>query len=486
MPELNPHRRRLTLVAMCLGQAMILLDNTIVNVALPSIQHELGVSPGNLEWVVNAYVLVLAALILVGGTLGDRFGRRRVFVAGLAVFTAGSAACALAPDDPQLVAFRAVQGAGAAFMAPLALSILVDAYPDDRERTGAIGIWAAAAGLGFGAGPIIGGILIELFDWSAIFWVNVPLGLVTAALTLSAVRESRNPEARRLDPLGAALAAAGMFLLTFALIGTNEHAWLSARTLVLLGAAAACLVAFVAWQRRAPSPMLELALFRNRRFVTGSLVYGIAYLALAGVFFFMTLYFQNVRGWSALRTGLSWIPLNLPFLLVTPFAGRIVRALGSARTSGLGVLLGALGTATLAAIDVDVAYAQAVLGYVLLGLGFGLLVPAVSSAAMGAVPRAHSGVGSGVLNASRQLGAAVGLAVLGSISVAAVSRSWSDAGGPEALVQRVAGGEVPGAAAHDAFLAGLHAGLWTAAAALLVVSALAFVGLRATSAASAP
>src|SRR6185503_16455884 len=139
MPELDPHRRRLTLVAMCLGQAMILLDNTIVNVALPSIQHELGVSPGNLEWVVNAYVLVLAALILVGGTLGDRFGRRRVFVAGLAVFTAGSAACALAPDDPQLVAFRAVQGAGAAFMAPLALSILVDAYPDDRERTGAIG-----------------------------------------------------------------------------------------------------------------------------------------------------------------------------------------------------------------------------------------------------------------------------------------------------------------------------------------------------------
>jgi MFS transporter, DHA2 family, methylenomycin A resistance protein len=475
MSQLDPHRRRLTLVAMCLGQAMILLDNTIVNVALPSIQRELGVTPGNLEWVVNAYVLALAALILVGGTLGDRYGRRRVFVSGLAVFTLGSALCALATDDPQLVAFRALQGVGAALMAPLALSILVDAFPEEDRRTQAIGIWAAAAGLGFSAGPVVGGVLIELFDWSAIFWVNVPLGIVTATLTLAAVRDSRDPAARRLDPLGAVLASAGLFLLTFALVGTNQHPWLSARTLALLAAAVALLAAFVAWQRRAPAPMLELGLFRNRRFLAGSIVYGTAYLALAGIFFFMTLYFQNVRGWSALETGLSWIPLNLPFLAVTPFAGRIVHALGSARTAGTGVLLAALGTATLAALSVDAAYAQAVVGYLLVGLGFGLVVPSVSSAAMSAVPPAHSGVGSGVLNASRQVGAAVGLAVLGSISVAAVARTWT---GPEALVQRVAGGELDGAAAHDAFVAGLHAGLWTAAAALLAVVAVAFLGLR--------
>ena len=475
MPPLDTRRRRLTLVAMCLGQAMILLDNTIVNVALPSIQRELGVTPGNLEWVVNAYVLSLAALILVGGTLGDRYGRRRVFVSGLGVFTVGSALCALATDDPQLVAFRALQGAGAALMAPLALSILVDAFPEEDRRTAAIGIWAAAAGLGFGLGPILGGVLIELFDWSAIFWVNVPLGLATAGLTLAAVRESRNPDARRLDPLGAVLASAGLFLLTFALIGTNQHPWLSARTLALLAAAVALLAAFVAWQRRAPAPMLELGLFRSRRFVSGSLVYGVAYLALAGVLFFMTLYFQNVRGWSALETGLSLIPLNLPFLAVTPFAGRIVHALGSARTAGSGVLLVALGTATLAALSVDAAYAQAVVGYVLVGFGFGLVVPSVSSAAMSAVPPAHTGVGSGVLNAARQLGAALGLAVLGSISVAAVTRSWT---GSDAVVQRVAGGELGGAAAHDAFMAGLHAGLWTAAAAMLVIAAVAFLGLR--------
>jgi len=302
---------------------MILLDNTIVNVALPSIQRELGVTPGNLEWVVNAYVLALAALILVGGTLGDRYGRRRVFVIGIAVFTAGSAACALATDDPQLIGFRAVQGTGAALMAPLALSIIVDAYPDAEQRTGAIGIWAAAAGLGFGAGPIVGGILLALFDWSAIFWVNVPVGLVTAALTLAAVRESRNPDARRLDPLGAALAAAAMFLLTYALIETNEHPWGSAYTLGLLAAAAALLAAFVAWEGRTSHPMVELALFRSRTFVAGSVVYGLAYLGLAGMFFFVTLYLQNVRGWSPLATGLSWLWLNVPFLVVSPFAGRI-------------------------------------------------------------------------------------------------------------------------------------------------------------------
>ena len=417
--------------------------------------------------------LTLAALILVGGTLGDRFGRRRVFVIGLAVFTAGSAACALSVDDPQLIAFRAIQGAGAALMAPLALSIIVDAYPDPQQRTGAIGIWAAAAGLGFSAGPIIGGLLIELFDWSAIFWVNVPAGIVTGVLTLAVVRESRNPDARRLDPLGAALAAAAMFLLTYALIGTNEHPWGSARTIVLLAAAALLLAAFLAWQRRAPAPMIELALFRSRTFVTGSVVYGLAYLSLAGMFFFITLYLQNVRGWTALETGLSWIPLNVPFLVVSPFAGRIVRAFGSAATCTVGALLAAAGLGTLAAIGIGAPYAQLATGFVLLGLGYGLLAPAVPAATMGAVPAAHAGVGSGILNASRQLAAAAGLAILGSIGVAAVARSWS---GPDALLQRVAGGEV--AAGHDAFMSGLHAGLWTATGALLAAAALAVIGLR--------
>jgi DHA2 family methylenomycin A resistance protein-like MFS transporter len=494
--ELGERRRRLTLVAMCVGQGMILLDNTIVNVALPSIQSELGVTPGNLEWVVNAYVLALAALILVGGTLGDRYGRKRVFLAGLATFTTFSGACALAPDDPHLIAFRALQGVGAALMAPLTLAILIDAFPEER-RTTAIGIWAAAAGVGFGAGPVVGGVLIGLFEWSAIFWVNLPIGIAAFVLTSRVVRESRNPQAKRLDPFGALLVGTGILLFTYALIETNEHAWLSAYTLALLAVAASLLAGFVAWERRVHEPMVELGLFRSRRFVSGALVYGISYVALAGTFFFMTLYFQNVKGWSALETGLSWLPLNLPFLAVTPFAGRIVARLGSARTSGFGVLVAAVGTLGLATLDVDSPYGVACLCYVLVGLGYGLLVPAVSSAAMGAVPPAHAGAGSGILNASRQVGAAVGLAALGSISVAAVSRAWDErvtalpAGlRPEAesLVQRVAGAEgrevgralTPQATepALEAFMSGLHAGMWVAGAAMLAAAALAFAGLR--------
>jgi EmrB/QacA subfamily drug resistance transporter len=494
--ELSERRRRLTLVAMCAGQGMILLDNTIVNVALPSIQAGLGVTPGNLEWVVNAYVLALATLILVGGTLGDRYGRKRVYLAGLVVFTAFSAGCALAPDDQALIACRALQGAGGALMAPLTLAILVEAYPEER-RTAAIGVWAAAAGIGFGAGPIVGGLLIGAFDWSAVFWVNVPLGIAALVLTLRVVRESRNPRARRLDPVGAVLIGGAVFLFTYALIETNEHAWVSAYTIALLASAAVLLAGFLAWEARVRDPMVELRLFRSRPFVTGSVVYGVSYLALAGMFFFMTLYFQNVKDWSALETGLAWIPLNAPFLAVTPFAGRIVARFGSARTSGFGVALAAVGTLGLATIGVDSSYWRASACYVLLGLGYGLLVPAVSSAAMGAVPSAHSGVGSGILNASRQVGAAVGLAALGSISVAAVSRAWDDrvAALPadvrreaEALVQRVAGAEdeAVGRAlgqqavepAREAFMSGLHAGLWVAGVAMLAAAALAFVGLR--------
>ena len=473
MAALDRRLQRLTLAAMCLGQGMILLDNTIVNVALPSIQAELGVTPGNLEWVVNAYVLALAALILVGGTLGDRFGRRRVFVTGLAVFTAGSAACALSVDDPQLIAFRAIQGAGAALMAPLALSIIVDAYPDQRQRTGAIGIWAAAAGLGFSAGPIIGGVLIELFDWSAIFWVNVPAGIVTGVLTLAVVRESRNPDARRLDPLGAALAAAAMFLLTFALIGTNEHPWGSARTIALLAAAALLLAAFLAWQRRAPAPMIELGLFRSRTFVTGSVVYGLAYLSLAGMFFFITLYLQNVRGWTALETGLSWIPLNVPFLIVSPFAGRIVRAFGSAATCTVGALLAAAGPGH-ARGDRDRRPVRAARGRL-------RAARARLRAARARRPGRDDGGGAGRprrrrLGDPQRVAPARGGRRARDPRVDRRRRGRALVVGPDSVLQQVAGGEV--AAGHHAFMAGLHAGLWTATAALLAAAALAVIGLR--------
>jgi len=490
----------LVLAATCISQGMILLDNTIVSVALPAIQRGLRVSPSNLEWTVNAYVLALASLILVGGTLGDRYGRKRLFLIGLAVFTIFSAACGLSRSDAELIVHRAAQGVGAAIMAPLTLSILVEAYPPERRPT-AIGIWASVAGLGFGAGPIVGGLLIHAFGWPAIFWVNVPLGVAGFILALGAIRESRDPDARSLDPTGTTLVTAGLFLLTFALVETNVHHWLSAYTLSLAAAALLALVLFVLHEARAAHPMVPLALFRNPVFATANAVYALAYASLAAIFFFVTLYFQNVKGWSAMRTGLSWIPINLPFLAISPFAGRIGRRFGATRLIGLGLGLGGVAAFGLARLDVGSPFAAAWPFYLLIGLGYGLLVPAVSAVAMATVPADHSGAGSGILNSSRQVGAAIGLAALGSISVATASSAWraSLAAFPEgaqrraaALAQQVAGGEghvvasllgpetLPPALA--AFSSGLHAALTVAGVVLLAAALIAIVWLRAPAA----
>ena len=477
---------------MSASQAMILLDITIVNVALPSIQRELGVSTANLEWVVGAYTLVLAALILVGGALGDRFGRRRIFLIGLAIFTAASVGCALSPDDPELIAFRAVQGVGGAAMAALTLSILVDAYPSER-RTVAIGLWAAIGGLGFGLGPVVGGVLIQIADWSAVFWVNVPIGVLCAALTLVGVRESRDTDARRLDLVGAALAAIGLFLLTFALIESNRRAWTSAPVTGALGGAVVVLGAFVLWEQRAPAPMVPLQLLRGRRFASANAVYGLLYLSLAGMLFFVTLYYQNLRGWSALKTGTSWLVMNMAFLLVSLRVGRLVKRLGALPMVGGGCLMAAAGMFVLASLQHDTSFWVTAIGYLLVGLGFGSAVPLVSSEAMSDVPGPLAGVGSGILNSTRQVGASVGLAVMGAIGVGVAAHTWdhkvqslpaSVQAEAHSARQDVAGarpihlGTVAQSDADDAFLTGYHWAMAAAGVAIVGASAAAFAGLR--------
>lgn len=481
---------------MCIGQGMILLDNTIVNVALPAIQRGLRVTPGALEWTINAYVLALASLIILGGTLGDRYGRKRLYLIGLAIFAVFSAACGLARSDMALIACRALQGVGAATMAPLTLSILVDAYPPDR-RTTAIGIWSSVAGLGFAAGPVVGGLLIQLFDWSAIFLVNVPIAVVGFAVALTSVRESRDPAARSLDPAGTVLVTVGLFLLTFALIETNVHHWLSTYTLSLAGVAVLVLAIFLVHEARSGQPMVPLGLFRDGGFSAANGLYAIAYASLAGMFFFVTLYYQNVKGWSAVKTGMSWVPLNVLFLLVSPCAGRIVRRVGTPLTVGGGFVLAGVATIGLGRLEAGSPYAEAWPWYLLNGLGYGLLVPAVSSAAMATIPPERSGVGSGILNSSRQIGAAIGLAALGSISVATASGAWREWLGalPEAgraqaamLIQQVAGAEAQAVAAVlgpaalapalEAFMAGYRVSLLVAGGLLLVAAVIAFTCLR--------
>jgi EmrB/QacA subfamily drug resistance transporter len=490
-------RPGLTLVAMCIAQGMILLDVTIVNVALPAIQRDLHVSPGNLEWVISAYTLALATLILVGGALGDRYGRKRVYLVGLAVFTACSALCALARTDPELIVARALQGVGGALLAALTLSILVDAFPPER-RTSAIGTWAAVAGLGFGMGPIVGGILLHAFAWSSVFWVNVPIGVAGLALATVGVRESRDPGARALDPIGALLAASGLFLLTFGLIETNRASWASALVGVPLVAAVPLLAAFVAWERRVAAPMVPLGLLRARRFASASTVFFLVYLSLTGMFFYVTLYFQNLKDWSALRTGLSWIPLNAPFLAMSVNAGALGARFGARTVVTAGALIAAAGMLGLASLHVDSAYSVVWPCYVLIGLGYGLLVPAVASAAMADVPPPSAGIGSGILNSARQVGSSVGLAVLGSLGISAVTRSWRGALGAfpvgiqdraAPLVQLVAGGQGQAVAAavgpqaetpaFDAFMSGYRTALCAAGLSLLAAALIAWAGLRA-------
>jgi MFS transporter, DHA2 family, methylenomycin A resistance protein len=485
----------MTLIAMCVAQGMILLDNTIVNVALPSIQRELDVDPGNLIWVVNAYVLALASLIMVGGTLGDRYGRKRVFLVGLVIFTAMSAACALSPNESVLIAARAAQGVGAALVAPLSLSILADAYPPER-RTAAIGIWAAAAGLGFGAGPVVGGILVELFSWSAVFWVNVPIGIVGLVLVITGVRESRNPQARRLDVPGAVLVAGGLCVLTFAIVESEHFGWTSPTMIALLLAAAVLLVSFLVVESRVAEPMVPLELFRDSRFTVSCGVYAIMYLALASTFFFVTLFFQNVEGWSALEVGLSWLIMNTPFLIASTFAGRLAKTIGTA-TCWLGVLLGGLGVLALAFLEPGAGLLAASPGYVLIGAGYGTAVPTISAVAVSALPPERSGLASGVLNSARQVGTAVGLAVLGSIGLAVTRSSWAgqsgqlptsaQAGAPD-IVQDVSGGQGSSVAQQlgpaakplvdSAFVDGLHAALLVGGGLMLLAAPFAFVVLR--------
>ncbi len=485
-----------TLVAMCFALFMIMLDNTIVNVALPSIQRALHTSPETLQWTIDAYVLTFAALILFGGKLGDRFGRKRVFLVGLGIFTLASAACANATTDTQLVAFRAVQGAGAALLNPLSLSILVAAFPRKRLPT-AIGIWAGVSALGLSAGPLVGGFLVERVSWSAVFWVNVPIGVIAAVVCLWAVTESRDTRHRHLDVVGTALVTTGLFALVVALIGTNSDGWTSASTLGLLAAAAVLIALFIAWEHRNREPMVPLGFFRRPAFSTSSVVSLLVGFAFIGVLYLIVLYFQNVMGYSPLEAGIRTLPLTLTQALTAANAGRLDRMLGARTKMSGGMLLLSAGLFGLSQIHVTTSYNAIWPFQVLLGLGMGLVMPAVAAAGMAAVDPEQSGIASGVINASRQVGGALGIAVLGSIAATITRSDWQQqlsqlppathakAAHLTALVVGGQGRPIAAAAGRPAELAalasfvdGTRGALLTSSALALIASAVAFAGLR--------
>jgi DHA2 family methylenomycin A resistance protein-like MFS transporter len=410
----DPHRG-VVLVTMCVGYFLVLLDVTVVNVALPHIGAGLGASVGGLQWVVDAYAIALAALMLAGGTIGDLRGHKRIVLAGLGLFGLASLGCGLAPSIAVLVAMRAVQGIGAAMMLPGTLAVITNAYPEDRERARAIGTWAGIGSAALPAGPLLGGLLTQAVSWRAVFLINVPIVLLALVVAARTVTENSDPQARRPDAAGVALSGGLLAAITFAFI-EGGHGGVRAPVIVAIVAAVALAAGFVAVERSREDPMLPLALLRRPVFTTANGVAGAMNLATLGLLFVLTLYLQDVRHDSPLTAGLSLLPLFIPLSVLAPLAGRLTSRIGSRAPMLAGLTIAAAGTALLTLAGAGSSYLALLPGLLLWGIGLGLLTPAVVAAAIGAVPRGRSGLASAVNNVSRQAGGAIGIAAFGAIA----------------------------------------------------------------------
>ena len=448
-------RKWFTLAAVSFGLFMIMLDNTVVNVALPAIQSDLGADLSELQWVVAGYALTFAALMLIGGKLADAFGRRLIFVIGIAVFTGASLWCGLAGSSSELIAARVLQGAGAALMNPATLSIIAATFPP-RQRGTAIGIWAGVSALALAIGPLVGGLITEHVDWSWIFFVNVPVGIVAIAASFLFIDESRDETHTRLDLPGLATSAIGLFALTYALIEANTYGWTSARILGSFALAAVALVSFVLLERHQRNPMLPLELFRSGTYTGANLVVLLVALAMFGIFFFMSLYMQNVLGYSAVQTGAAFLPLTVLIILVAPIAGRTSDRIGSRGLMTAGMILIALQLAYFSQLGLDATFWTILPAFLVGGVGMALTMTPSAAAATRSVPVDKAGVGSAVLNAARQVGGSVGIAIMG------------------AIVAAEAGGE----RTPEAFIAGFEKALLVAAAIAVVGAIVAFTLVR--------
>jgi MFS transporter, DHA2 family, methylenomycin A resistance protein len=405
----------LTLAAMSLGYGVVQLDVTIVNTALSSIGMSLGGGVSELQWVVSAYTIAFAAFILTAGALGDRIGAKRVFIAGFAIFTAASVACALAPNATILIAARAVQGLGAAILVPNSLALLSHAYPDDKQRGRAVGIWAAGASLALTAGPLVGGGLIALVGWRSIFLVNFPIGLAGLWLTWRYASETTRSRQREIDLPGQFAVIAALGCLAGAII---EGGTFGARNpFVITGfvAAAALAILFVWQERRAAQPMLPLSLFSHRMFALTALVGLLVNIAFYGLIFVFSLYFQRVNNWTPLETGLAFVPMMGAVLPVNLIAARVTERIGAPATIAAGAALAAFGCLALLGIEHGTSYWATCAQLIVIGGGLGLLVPPLTSTLLGSVEKSRSGIAAGVLNATRQTGSVLGVALFGSL-----------------------------------------------------------------------
>lgn len=407
--------RRLTLAAVCLCAFAVNLDVTIVNVTLPRLVVDLDASTRELQWIVDAYTLVFAALVLAAGSLGDRFGRRGTLLAGLAVYGAGNGLASLTSSADALIATRAIMGLGAALIFPTTLSIITNVFTERGPRAQAIGLWGAVTGLAIALGPIAGGALLESFSWPATFLVKVPVALVAIALVLWVVPDSRDPEAPRLDYAGLALSTAAIGTLVYGIIEAPEAGWLSAQTLALGAAALAFGATFVAVERRVAQPMLDVRIFRNLRFSAASASVTIAFFALAGFIFLITQYFQFLKGYGPLETGLRILPVATCVAIGSVVGTQVAVRHGTKLVVGGGLILLATAYAWISTASVATPYLEIAGQMVVLGTGMGLTSAPATESIMGAVSRAKAGIGSAVNDAARELGATLGVAVIGSV-----------------------------------------------------------------------
>ncbi|GGU08180.1 MFS transporter [Streptomyces lateritius] len=390
---------------------IVSLDNTALNVALPSMQRELRGGVTGMQWTIDAYTLVLASLLMLAGSTADRIGRRKVFLTGLVVFALGSLLCSLAPNQEALIAFRAVQAVGGSMLNPVAMSIITNTFTAPAARARAIGVWGGVVGVSMAAGPVVGGVLVQTVGWRAIFWVNLPVALVALLLTLRYVPESRAPRARRLDPVGQLLVMTLLGSLTYAIIESSP---------LFAGLAAAALTGLLLYEPRRRDPLIDLRFFRSAPFSGATIIAICAFSALGGFLFLNTLYLQDVRGLSALQAGLHMLPMAAMTLVFAPLSGRLVGARGprpSLLIAGTAMAAGAL---LFAAFEAETSDPLLFTGYVVFGLGFGMVNAPITDTAVAGMPRAQAGVAAAVASTSRQIGQTLGVAVVGAVLAAGV------------------------------------------------------------------
>jgi EmrB/QacA subfamily drug resistance transporter len=484
----------LILIVLCVSLLLISLDNTILNVAIPSIVRSLDATSTELQWIVDAYAIVFAGLLFTMGALGDRVGRKWVFMGGLVVFAAGSAAAAWSGSPGVLTVSRAVMGVGAAALMPCTLSILTNVFVSERDRSRAIGVWSGTAGLGVAIGPILGGFLLVHFWWGSVFLINVPIAAVGVLATALIVPNSKNPDSKKADPVGSVLSMVGLGLLLWAIIEAPSRSWTSPLVIGALTGSVFIITAFVVWERRSDHPMLPMRFFGHRRYSVAVAALALVMFALLGMFFLMTQYLQFCLGYSPLKTGLGIAPIAAVLLIVAPLSAVVVRRIGTKPVVGGGLLLIAVGLGLLSGTTVHDTYGDAFPWFLLIGAGVGLTMAPSTESIMGSLPKEEAGVGSATSDTSMQVGGALGVGVLGSalnlryqnlmtpvlshlpIPANIHAVILGSVGGALAVAHRVPGpaGDALSGAATGAFISGMNLGLLVAS---LVVGLAAVVVL---------